>query len=250
MFLPSRPISLAFISSLGRGTTETVISDAWSAAQRWTARAIIFFASAEASSFAVASIFLTCKATSCLVSSNISSASSFFASSLVSWAIFSSSWTISSCWWFTFSCVLFNSCSLTSSPFFCCSNSLDCFKSTSSFLYRISSFCTRRCSCFCSSCFFSLHSLSHSANFCFFSSSASRLALLLIFSQSRLASSLNLSVLSLALPNSFSMLFPLSFPPMKNAATARQATIPSNTPNMITGMSVARNRLLNANKFI
>ena len=30
MFLPSLPIIRAFISSLGRGTTDTVISDAWS----------------------------------------------------------------------------------------------------------------------------------------------------------------------------------------------------------------------------
>ena len=34
IFLPSRPIILPFISSLGNATTETVVSAEWSAAQR------------------------------------------------------------------------------------------------------------------------------------------------------------------------------------------------------------------------
>ena len=34
MLRPSRPMIRPFISSLGRGTTETVASEAWSAAQR------------------------------------------------------------------------------------------------------------------------------------------------------------------------------------------------------------------------
>ena len=38
---PSRPMMRPFISSLGSGTTETVISLAWSAAQRWMAVAMI-----------------------------------------------------------------------------------------------------------------------------------------------------------------------------------------------------------------
>ena len=41
MLRPSRPMMRPFISSLGSGTTETVISLAWSAAQRWMAVAII-----------------------------------------------------------------------------------------------------------------------------------------------------------------------------------------------------------------
>jgi hypothetical protein len=40
MFRPSRPMMRPFISSLGRGTTETVASATWSAAQRWMAREI------------------------------------------------------------------------------------------------------------------------------------------------------------------------------------------------------------------
>ena len=37
MLRPSRPMMRPFISSLGRGTTETVASATWSAAQRWMA---------------------------------------------------------------------------------------------------------------------------------------------------------------------------------------------------------------------
>ena len=41
MLRPSRPMMRPFISSLGSGTTETVVSAAWSAAQRWMAVAMI-----------------------------------------------------------------------------------------------------------------------------------------------------------------------------------------------------------------
>ena len=91
IFLPSLPMILAFMSSLGSDTVDTVTSDVWSAAQRCMARVIIFFASFVASSLAVCSMFLTCSATSWRVSSRISLVSSVFASSLVSCATFSSS---------------------------------------------------------------------------------------------------------------------------------------------------------------
>ena len=41
MLRPSRPMIRPFISSLGRGTTLTVISATWSAAHRWMAVATI-----------------------------------------------------------------------------------------------------------------------------------------------------------------------------------------------------------------
>ena len=58
MLRPSRPMMRPFISSLGRGTTLTVISATWSAAQRWMAVATISRARWSASSLARASIFL------------------------------------------------------------------------------------------------------------------------------------------------------------------------------------------------
>ena len=52
MFLPSLPIILPFISSLGRLTIDTVVSDVWSAAHFCTAYDMISFAFLFASSFA------------------------------------------------------------------------------------------------------------------------------------------------------------------------------------------------------
>ena len=51
MFRPSRPMIRPFISSLGRGTTVTVVSLEWSAAHRLMAWAIIFRAMFSQSSF-------------------------------------------------------------------------------------------------------------------------------------------------------------------------------------------------------
>ena len=56
MLRPSRPMMRPFISSLGSGTTETVISETWSEAQRWMARVMISRARDSASSRARASI--------------------------------------------------------------------------------------------------------------------------------------------------------------------------------------------------
>ena len=51
MLRPSRPMMRPFISSLGRGTTLTVISATWSAAHRWMAWATTSRARASHSSF-------------------------------------------------------------------------------------------------------------------------------------------------------------------------------------------------------
>ena len=69
MLRPSRPMMRPFISSLGRATTETVISLAWSAAQRWMAVAMMSRARSSASSLYCASISLTFSAISWVTSS-------------------------------------------------------------------------------------------------------------------------------------------------------------------------------------
>ena len=51
MLRPSRPMIRPFISSLGRGTTVTVVSPEWSAAQRLMAWAIMLRAMFSQSSF-------------------------------------------------------------------------------------------------------------------------------------------------------------------------------------------------------
>ena len=68
MLRPSRPMMRPFISSLGRGTTLTVISATWSAAQRWMAVATISRARLSASSLARASISLIFRAVSWVTS--------------------------------------------------------------------------------------------------------------------------------------------------------------------------------------
>ena len=68
MLRPSRPMMRPFISSLGRGTTLTVISATWSAAHRWIAVATISRARWSASSLARASISLIFSAVSCVTS--------------------------------------------------------------------------------------------------------------------------------------------------------------------------------------
>jgi len=69
MLRPSRPMMRPFISSFGSGTTDTVTSLAWSAAQRWMAVAMISRARLSASSLYWASISLTMSACSCTTSS-------------------------------------------------------------------------------------------------------------------------------------------------------------------------------------
>ena len=56
MFRPSRPMMRPFISSFGSETADTVVSDVCSAAIRWIASAMIFFASRSALRFAVSRI--------------------------------------------------------------------------------------------------------------------------------------------------------------------------------------------------
>ena len=68
MLRPSRPMMRPFISSLGSGTTLTVISATWSAAQRWMAVATISRARWSASSLARASISLIFSAVSWVTS--------------------------------------------------------------------------------------------------------------------------------------------------------------------------------------
>ena len=69
MLRPSRPMMRPFISSFGSGTTDTVTSLAWSAAQRWMAVAMISRARVSASSLYWASTSLTMSACSCTTSS-------------------------------------------------------------------------------------------------------------------------------------------------------------------------------------
>ena len=83
MFLPSLPMMRAFISSLGRGTTDTVISEACSVEHFWIARLMISFALRPASSFASASMFRTSPTASLRASSSIAETNSRFASSLL-----------------------------------------------------------------------------------------------------------------------------------------------------------------------
>ena len=55
MLRPSRPIILPLMSSLGRATTETVVSAVWSAAQRWIAVPMISLASTSLWSLTICS---------------------------------------------------------------------------------------------------------------------------------------------------------------------------------------------------
>ena len=70
MLRPSRPMMRPFISSLGRGTTDTVASATWSAAQRWMAREMISRALVSASSLNRASISLIFMADSWVTSAS------------------------------------------------------------------------------------------------------------------------------------------------------------------------------------
>ena len=68
IFLPSRPIILPFISSLGSCTTDTVVSATWSTAHFCIAFATISLERLSASSFALLSISLIITVASCLTS--------------------------------------------------------------------------------------------------------------------------------------------------------------------------------------
>ncbi len=102
MFRPSRPMIRPFMSSLGRSTTDTVVSMACSAALRWMASVMICRALAAACSRASASRRFTRCAASRLASYSICRTSSARAASVVSPAMRCSSrrasaWRSSAC---------------------------------------------------------------------------------------------------------------------------------------------------------
>ena len=183
IFLPSRPMILPFISSLGSCTTETVDSVTWSAAQRWIASTIYSLAVFSASSLALASYSRIYKAVSCLILSSTECNNSCLAWSLVKPETLSSS--ISFWLW---------SCSI--SPSLVCN--------PSSFLWRSDSFFSKFAAFFSelSSLFKILFSrseisllrslISLSSSFLAFSASsfASSNASLFLFSAVRMASSI------------------------------------------------------------
>jgi len=94
IFLPSRPIILPFISSLGNVTTLVVTSLVWSAAHFWIASVIIFLAFLSASSFALSSMSLAIFIASILASSVYLSIIICLACSVVIWLTLSSSLTM------------------------------------------------------------------------------------------------------------------------------------------------------------
>ena len=112
IFLPSRPMILPFISSLGSWTTEIVVSETWSAAQRWIALTTISFAFLSASSLASASMVLIMTADSCFTSSSTIFKRYSLACSEVKPEIFSSSCTLCSLSLVTSSFFLFKASSL------------------------------------------------------------------------------------------------------------------------------------------
>ena len=83
MLRPSRPMMRPLRSSLGRSTTDTVVSMAWSAADRWIASVMYCLARSAAVSRASASRRLSRLAASCRASPSICLMSSSLASSAV-----------------------------------------------------------------------------------------------------------------------------------------------------------------------
>ena len=196
IFLPIRPIILPFISSLGRDTTLTVFSVAWSAAQRCIAVTIMFCASLTAFSRASASMAFASAAAPFLTSSRSAFLSSSSASSLVIPATLSSSPRRVSCERLSSSSMLFSLSRLSSRDFWAFSSSSVFLSRVSSFLDRLSSrlssavsFCSRRLSVRCHSDFFSLVSRSNSERNLFCCSFASRSPSLRIALASKPASS-------------------------------------------------------------
>ena len=96
MLRPFLPMIRPFISSLGRGTTETVTSDTWSLATRWMASEISSRALSSADSFASSSISRMIRAMSWRASPSVTSSNFCLASSVVMAATRSSS-SIRSC---------------------------------------------------------------------------------------------------------------------------------------------------------
>ena len=125
MFLPSRPIILPFMSSLGKLTTDTVDSATWSAAYLWIDVLMISLANFSDSSLVLDSISLIIAACSRIVSVLTLSRTMFLASSLVNPATFSNSNSFSSIKDWILSCI--------SSAFFNSESSFLCFFSNDAF---------------------------------------------------------------------------------------------------------------------
>ena len=140
----------------------TVISETWSAAQRWIAPLIISRAFFSPFSLASASISLTRAAASLFASVSIVDISSFLASSLVILETFSSSWTIFSSDFSSSCCFLLSSFWWFWTLLICCSRCSFFLERTSSFLSSASSFWISLNSCFWISFLRSFDSLSKS----------------------------------------------------------------------------------------
>ena len=82
MLRPSRPISRPFISSLGRGTAETVVSETISEAERWITCDKISWAFISASSFSLASHCRRRREASSCISVSMAVSSASFASAV------------------------------------------------------------------------------------------------------------------------------------------------------------------------
>ena len=200
MFRPSRPIIRPFISSLGRLTTETVVSATWSAATFWIAKETMFFAFFSAFSFASCSISLTIMAASCFVWFSTSFNKIVLASSAVRPEIFSIR---------AICCSLISaiSFSLDSSDFSFWFKVCSFFSKLSVFLSKFSSFWLILRSWRLSSFLRSLTSASKSARSFWFSSLASSNSSRFLASAAFSASFTIDLAFSSALPNSASAIF-------------------------------------------
>ena len=228
MFLPSLPIILPFISSLGKSTTDTVVSATWSAEHFWTAYVIISLAFLSAFSLASLSISLTINAASCSASLLILSTKISFASSAVKPDILSSSSFCLS--WIAVSLACFNSKSLS---FFCKLSSF--FSIFKLFASRVSSFLNNLFSVFWSSALLSLVSLSSSfLSLCDSSFASSKISFFLVSASFTDSSIILLASIS-ALPIFFSDIFlrasipatvPTPIPPMPISISMNNSTPP------------------------
>ena len=177
MFLPSLPIILPFISSLGSATTDTVVSDVWSAAHFCIANPIISLAFLFASSFAFASdSFISAAFSSQSFLSNCSS-NIFLASSPDSPEILCN---VSVC----FASNSSNFLAFSSFAWIFLSNSLSLFSKLSARLSKFSSFWIILFSCSPISPLLSLISSSKSVLAFKISSLAFRISSFLVFSAS------------------------------------------------------------------
>ena len=156
MLRPSRPMSRPFISSLGRGTTETVVSATISEALRCMASARISWAFSLASSLSLASHWRRRREASCCISTSMASSRVCLASALDMPEISSSCFSclsLSSTTWLRMDSISFSLLARLRSR---CST-------PSSLRSRVSLFWFSRFSCRCSSARRSRYSLSAAA---------------------------------------------------------------------------------------